>query len=118
MAKKAKYPHLLGSKWTAMLRTWGWRHFQVINRKNEAGFVFAELAASCDRNTRFWVNAKALKDRNQWRPGWKSLAEQAELAPDPDWDDLIEPCPLETSSSSSALPSADRDSPHPANYPD
>jgi len=94
MAKKAKYPHLLGSKWTSMQRTWGWRHFQVANRKNEDGFVFAELVASCDRDTRFWVNAKALRDRAQWRPGWKSLAEQAEhadLAIDPDWDEVIEP---------------------------
>ncbi len=93
-----------------MLRTWGWRHFQVINRKNEDGFVFAELVASCDRNTRFWVNAKALKDRDQWRPGWKSLAEQAELTPDPDWGDVIEPPPLERpelSSPAIALHSAD-----------
>lgn len=74
-----------------MRRTWGWRHFQVVNRKNEDRFVFAELVSSCDRDTRFWVNAKALKDRNQWRPGWKSLAEQAELAPDPEWGDVIEP---------------------------
>ena len=74
-----------------MQRTWGWRHFQVANRKNEDGFVFAELVASCDRDTRFWVNAKALRDRAQWRPGWKSLAEQADLAPDPDWGEVIEP---------------------------
>ena len=74
-----------------MQRTWGWRHFQVANRKTEGDFVFAELVASCDQETRFWVNAKALKDRAQWRPGWKSLAEQADLEPDPVWDEVIDP---------------------------
>ncbi len=94
MPKKAKYPHLLGSKWTSMQRTWGWRHFQVVNRKNEDGFVFAELTASCDRETRFWINAKALRDRDRWRPGWKSLAEQEDLCPDPDWDALATAAPV------------------------
>lgn len=87
MAKKVKFPHLLGSKWTALQKTWGWRHFQVVNRKNEGEFVFAELVASCDATTRFWLNAQALKDRRLWRPGWKSLQEQAELAPD--WDEVL-----------------------------
>ncbi|WP_159784077.1 TIGR02450 family Trp-rich protein [Sodalinema gerasimenkoae] len=77
--KKQKLPHLLGSKWTAMQKTWGWRHFQVVSRKNEGGFVFAELMASCDSQVRFWLNAKVLKNRNQWQPGWKSLQEQMEL---------------------------------------
>jgi len=87
MAKKVKFPHLLGSKWTALQKTWGWRHFQVVNRKNEGEFVFAELVASCDSTTRFWLNARALKDRRLWRSGWKSLQEQAELAPD--WDEVL-----------------------------
>ncbi|WP_017661701.1 TIGR02450 family Trp-rich protein [Baaleninema simplex] len=77
--KKQKFPHLLGSKWTAVRETWGWRHFQVVSRKNEGDFVFAELMASCDAQVRFWVNAKTLKNPSQWRPGWKSLQEQEEL---------------------------------------
>ena len=75
MAKKQKFPHLLGSKWTACKRTFGWRHFQVVNRKNQGSWVYAELVSSCDRTVRFWVNAKALKDRRQWQPGWTPLNE-------------------------------------------
>ncbi len=77
--KKQAFPHLVGSKWTAMQKTWGWRHFQVVSRKNEDGFVFAELMASCDSQVRFWLNAKVLKNRHQWQPGWKSLQEQMEV---------------------------------------
>lgn len=78
MAKKQKFPHLVGSKWTAHQETWGWRHFQVVNRKNEGEWVFAELVAACDPSVRFWMNAKLLKDRSQWQAGWKSLTEQQE----------------------------------------
>lgn len=73
MANKQKFPHLLGSKWTAKQKTWGWRHFEVINRKNEAKWVFAEMKSSCDDNVRFWINAKQLKDRDLWIPGWMTL---------------------------------------------
>lgn len=76
MPKKQKFPYLVGSKWTAKQKTWGWRHFQVVNRKNEGGIVFAEMVASCDPNVRFWLNAKALKDASMWQAGWKSLQEQ------------------------------------------
>jgi tryptophan-rich hypothetical protein len=75
MAKKQKFPHLVGSKWTAMKKTWGWRHFQVMNRKNEGNLVFAEMMASCDAEVRFWLNAKQLKDTSLWQPGWKTLDE-------------------------------------------
>ena len=75
MAKKQKFPHLLGSKWTATQKTWGWRHFQVINRKNQDNWVFAEMMSSCDNQVRFWINAKQLKDRDLWTPGWTTLKE-------------------------------------------
>jgi tryptophan-rich hypothetical protein len=74
--KKTKYPFLMGSKWTAKESTFGWRHFEVVDRKNEKGIVFAELVSSCDPLVRFWLNAKTLRDRQLWFPGWKSLAEQ------------------------------------------
>lgn len=80
MAKKQKFPHLVGSKWTAQQKTFGWRHFQVVNRKNQGRWVFAELVAACDPEVRFWVNASALKDRNLWQAGWQSLHEQATAA--------------------------------------
>jgi tryptophan-rich hypothetical protein len=75
MAKKQKFPYLIDSKWTSQQRTWGWRHFQVINRKNEGKWVFAEMVASCDRTVRFWINAQQLKQRDLWLPGWKTLEE-------------------------------------------
>ena len=73
--KKQKFPYLLGSKWTSQQKTWGWRHFQVINRQNRGKWVFAEMVASCDPQTRFWVNARQLKDESLWLAGWKTLAE-------------------------------------------
>jgi tryptophan-rich hypothetical protein len=83
VAKKQKFPYLLGSKWTATQTMWGWRHFQAVNRKHEGKWVFAEMVASCDPAVRFWINAQSLKDRAQWQPGWQSLdemgAEEREL---------------------------------------
>ncbi len=85
MAKKQKYPHLVGSKWTSQQKTWGWRHFQVVNRKNQGQWVFAELIATCDPEVRFWVNAKSLKDPLLWQPGWTPLADLSD--DDDDGDD-------------------------------
>jgi tryptophan-rich hypothetical protein len=73
MAKKQKFHYLLGSKWTATQKTWGWRHFEVVNRQNNGKLVFAEMVSSCDPTVRFWINAKVLKDRDQWIPGWQTL---------------------------------------------
>ena len=82
MSKKQKFPYLVGSKWTSVQKIWGWRHFQVVNRKNENKWVFAEMVAACDPNVRFWINAKILKDRSQWQAGWQSLQEIAEIESD------------------------------------
>jgi tryptophan-rich hypothetical protein len=76
MPQKQKFPHLVGSKWTARQTIDGWRHFQVVNRKNEGKWVFAELVASCDPSVRFWLNAKMLNNRTTWEAGWKSLGER------------------------------------------
>jgi tryptophan-rich hypothetical protein len=75
MQRKQKYPHLLGSKWTACKQVDGWRHFQVVNRKNQGKWVFAELVSACDPTVRFWINAKALQDPALWQTGWQSLQE-------------------------------------------
>ncbi len=85
MPRKQKYPHLLGSKWTAHQKTEGWRHFQVTNRKQEGQWVFAELVASCDPTVRLWVNAKQLKNRSLWQPGWQPLSA---MAPEPEVDEF------------------------------
>ncbi len=76
IVKKQKFPHLVGSKWTAAETICGWRHFQVVNRKNQGAIVFAELVAACDPSVRFWINAKALKQLSLWRAGWQSLVER------------------------------------------
>ncbi|MGI0487920.1 TIGR02450 family Trp-rich protein [Pantanalinema rosaneae CENA516] len=75
MPRKQKFPHLLSSKWTAHQKIDGWRHFQVVNRKNQGQWVFAELVAACDPTVRFWINAKLLKDKHLWQAGWRSLQE-------------------------------------------
>jgi tryptophan-rich hypothetical protein len=87
MGKKKKFPHLVGSKWTARQTTLGWRHFQVINRKNQGPWVFAEMVASCDPEARFWINAKQLKDQALWQAGWQTLQEMNE--PDAVDDNII-----------------------------
>lgn len=73
MAQKQKFPYLIGSKWTACETVEGWRHFQVVNRKNQGTWVFAEIVAACDPNVRFWINAKLLQQRSLWEAGWQSL---------------------------------------------
>jgi tryptophan-rich hypothetical protein len=73
--KKQKFPHLIGSKWTAQETAFGWRHFQVVNRKNQGSLVFAELVAACDPQVRFWINAKTLKQQALWQAGWQPLAQ-------------------------------------------
>ncbi|PIG94280.1 TIGR02450 family Trp-rich protein [Gloeocapsopsis sp. IPPAS B-1203] len=77
--KKQKFPYLVGSKWTAQQKIDGWRHFVVVNRKNQGKWLFAEMVAACDPNVRFWLNATLLKDRSQWQAGWQSLKDIAEL---------------------------------------
>lgn len=87
--KKQKFPYLLGSKWTSSQKNWGWRHFQVINRKNQGKWVFAEMVASCDPQTRFWLNADQLKDPSLWQSGWKTLAEINQTEENKDSDLII-----------------------------
>lgn len=82
MLKKQKFPYLLGSKWTARQKVDGWRHFQVVTRKNQGQWVFAEMVAACDPNISFWLNAKLLKDQSQWQAGWQSLQEIEEMEED------------------------------------
>jgi len=75
---KQKLPYLVGSKWTAREVTFGWRHFQVVNRKNQGSLIFAELMAACEPSVRFWINAKVLQERSLWLAGWQSLVEQSQ----------------------------------------
>ncbi len=82
MPKKQKFPHLVGSKWTAQQKVDGWRHFQVVNRKNQGKWVYAEMVAACDPQVRFWLNAKLLQDGFQWEAGWQTLQEIEQITGD------------------------------------
>jgi len=79
MSKRQKFPHLVGSKWTATRSTWGWRHFQVINRSQQGQWVFAEMVANCAPKVRFWLNAEQLYADSDWLAGWRSLEEIKEM---------------------------------------
>lgn len=62
---------IVGSKWTAMEKTFGWRHFVVVQRRKEkTGEAYVLLSATCNKETQLWVNIKNLKDRKSWAAGW------------------------------------------------
>eukprot|EP00898_Chlorokybus_atmophyticus_P002206 jgi/Chlat1/2987/Chrsp2S04705 len=67
--------HLIGSKWTAEERTFGWRHFRVASMRKHGKAVFVEMVSCCDETSRFWLNTTNLKDRLQWTMGWKQKSE-------------------------------------------
>ncbi|KXZ45765.1 hypothetical protein GPECTOR_50g558 [Gonium pectorale] len=67
---------IVGSKWTAMQETMGWRHFRVIQcRKGSGALAFVQMQASCDPATQLWMNAANLKDRDLWAAGWLQKSE-------------------------------------------
>lgn len=61
---------VLNSKWTALQRTFGWRHFRVTQKRKEGKEAFVLMVAACDENTQLWLNLKNLKDRGRWAAGW------------------------------------------------
>ncbi len=73
---------IAGSKWTALEKTFGWRHFQAVSRKKEGSAQFVELASTCDTNVRFFVNATNLKDRSRWLCGWLEREEMQAASAD------------------------------------
>jgi tryptophan-rich hypothetical protein len=70
---------VVGSSWTAMERTLGWRHFRVIQKKKQGKDVFVCLEATCDTNVQLWINIKNLKDRSLWAAGWLQRTEMRAL---------------------------------------
>lgn len=61
---------LVGSKWTAMQRTLGWRHFHIIDKRKAAGETFVCMVSTCNNDTKMWLNTSVLKSRSAWAPGW------------------------------------------------
>ncbi|WIA11765.1 hypothetical protein OEZ85_011859 [Tetradesmus obliquus] len=67
---------IIGSKWTAMQETLGWRHFRVTQqRKLDKHTAFLLLQASCDTSAQLWVNVQTLRDRGVWAAGWLPMSE-------------------------------------------
>ncbi|KAG0591251.1 hypothetical protein M758_1G157200 [Ceratodon purpureus] len=65
-----------GSNWTAMERTFGRHHYYVHSkRRGPRKDWFLEMVSACDETTRFWINSKILKDREQWSAGWLQRGE-------------------------------------------
>ncbi|WP_038027395.1 TIGR02450 family Trp-rich protein [Synechococcus sp. PCC 7336] len=74
-SRKQKFPHLLGSKWTAVEPVMGWRHFQVRDRQERQGTTFAHLQSVCDDSASLWLNVRQLNNRQLWIAGWQALEE-------------------------------------------
>ena len=58
----------LHSKWTSIKKVYGWRHYEVSNVfiKNKE----VELFSVCDKQIKFLVKIKDLKNNHNWKPGW------------------------------------------------
>ena len=75
---------VVGTNWTAHVRTEGWRHFEAsetrpADKKGNPPRLHASvrLTATCDRAVSVWVSVKDLKDRVKWSAGWKQREELA-----------------------------------------
>ena len=92
-------PKIVGTTWTAAERTLGRTHFRCADKRRvaatpeeseqEDGVVeaapppsaskawFVLMVSACDPSIRLWVEARALKDRARWTPGWVTVADVA-----------------------------------------
>ena len=89
---------ILHSKWTAMERTCGWRHFHVIQtmnlfvtpevdtnkterekKKKKKKTVYVLLVATCDDQVKLWCPIGMLKCRDMWAAGWLQKSELQSL---------------------------------------
>lgn len=96
-------PKIVGTTWTAAERTLGRTHFRCADKRRasklaaaaaedgqEAGAAppapappptgnawFVLMVSACDPSIRLWVEARALKDRARWTPGWVTVADVA-----------------------------------------
>lgn len=70
---------IVGSKWTAMERVFGWRHFECKQKMNIAKRSYLLLVATCDDSARLWLHADILKSRNLWAAGWLQKSELVRL---------------------------------------
>jgi len=68
---------VVGTQWTAMERTLGWRHFHASEtRKLNGKTRVVRLVASCDDDSAsLWVPVQTLRDRDRWASGYLTLSE-------------------------------------------
>ena len=67
------FDKVLGTNWTALLRTKGWRHFEATAKRvdSETRSKFVTLSATCDREQTIEVPLVELKNREKWAAGWQ-----------------------------------------------
>jgi tryptophan-rich hypothetical protein len=83
-------PKIVGTQWTAAERTLGRTHFRAAGKQRAAapppgattaggggggGQWFVLMVAACDESIRLWVEARALRERARWTPGWVTVAD-------------------------------------------
>ena len=68
---------VVGTKWTSLDRTFGWRHFEckelhvlTSDAENKKKRTYCLLEATCDPTARLWVELEILKSRRIWAAGW------------------------------------------------
>jgi hypothetical protein len=89
-------PKIVGTQWTAAERTLGRTHFRCAAKRRASssgggegeaksgghsgggGQWFVLMVAACDESIRLWVDARALRDRSRWTPGWVTVADVVE----------------------------------------
>lgn len=80
-------PKIVGTQWTAAERTLGRTHFRCAAKRRAPGEGggdglpasgcqwFVLMVAACDESVRLWVEARSLRDRARWTPGWVTVAD-------------------------------------------
>lgn len=66
---------VVGSSWTALERTLGWRHFNATHKLKAGKQVYVLMMATCDNSACIWVNLQNLKERERWASGWLQKSE-------------------------------------------
>jgi len=70
---------IIGSKWTSLERTLGWRHFRVREMQKIGKLTFLLMAATCDESAMLWIPVDVLRSRNAWASGWLQKQQLKEL---------------------------------------
>lgn len=83
---------IVGSKWTAMERVFGWRHFECKQKMKIAKRTYLLLVATCDDSARVWVHSDILKSRDVWAAGWLQKSELIRLLEGNDDSHVCQTC--------------------------